>query len=142
MNDDGFALDATLQADTHWIGDLPLTRVLLMDDARFPWLILVPRIAGMRDLIDLPRERQHALLDEIERCARALRELHVPRKLNIASLGNVVAQLHVHVIARHAHDAAWPKPVWGVGERTGYDSISREAQLSRLRDVLGLAAPG
>jgi diadenosine tetraphosphate (Ap4A) HIT family hydrolase len=110
-----FELDARLAADTHVVGDLELSRVLLMNDARFAWLILVPRRAGMRDLIDLPLDEQHVLLREIGSCANALRDIEKPDKLNIAALGNVVAQLHVHVIARHEHDAAWPQPVWGAG---------------------------
>src|SRR5450631_2124048 len=103
-----FALDPRLAVDTHVVGDLEFSRVLLMNDARFPWLILVPRRAGLRELIELPREDQHALLDEINRCAHVLHALEKPEKLNIAALGNVVAQLHVHVIARFANDAAWP----------------------------------
>lgn len=133
-----FVLDAGLAADTHLIGDLPLSRLLLMEDARFPWLILVPRVAGMRDLIDLPRAQQHILLDEVERCAQTLRRLHAPDKLNIASLGNVVAQLHVHVIGRFAQDSAWPRPVWGVGERVPYASEPVAAQLAQLRATLDL----
>jgi diadenosine tetraphosphate (Ap4A) HIT family hydrolase len=134
-----FVLDTTLADDGRFVGDLPLSTVLLMDDARFPWLILVPRVAAMRDLIDLSRAQQQALLDEVDACARALRALHVPIKLNVASLGNVVAQLHVHVIARHAHDAAWPKPVWGVGAREPYASAALATEISRLRMALGLA---
>ncbi len=133
-----FVIDEGLAADTHLIGDLPLSRVLLMDDARFPWLILVPRVAGMRDLIDLPHAQQHALLDEIERCALALRRLHAPDKLNIAALGNIVAQLHVHVIGRFTRDAAWPRPVWGVGERMPYTAEPLAAQLAQLRTALDL----
>lgn len=140
MDAAAFVLDATLAADTHRVGELAIARVLLMDDARFPWLILVPRVAGMRDLIDLAPAQQHALLEEIDRCARALRELHAPLKLNIASLGNVVAQLHVHVIARHARDAAWPMPVWGIGARQPYAAAARDAELSRLRAALAIAA--
>jgi diadenosine tetraphosphate (Ap4A) HIT family hydrolase len=132
-----FHLDAQLAADTHAVGDLELSRVLLMDDARFPWLILVPRRAGMRDWIDLAHPDQHQLLDEIERCAHALRALIVPHKLNIASLGNVVAQLHVHVIARARDDAAWPKPVWGVGSAVLYSPQARVTRLKRLRAHLG-----
>lgn len=131
-----FVLDRALAGDTRFVAELALSRVLLMDDARFPWLILVPRVAGMRDLIDLAKTQQRVLLDEVELCARVLRELHAPLKLNIASLGNVVAQLHVHVIARHMHDAAWPKPVWGVGMREPYIATSAEAELTRLRGAL------
>ena len=133
MDATDFVLDPVLAGDTHFVVELALSRVLLMDDARFPWLILVPRVAGMRDLIDLAKTEQRVLLDEIELCARALRELYAPLKLNIASLGNVVAQLHVHVIARHARDAAWPKPVWGAGTRAGYTPAAAETELARLR---------
>ena len=132
-----FELDPRLAADTHPVGDLELSRVLLMNDARFPWLILVPRRAGMRDLIDLRTDEQHILLHEIDRCAAALRSMdRPPDKLNIASLGNVVAQLHVHVIARTLHDAAWPRPVWGVGEPVRYDPSALQLRLSSLRTAL------
>jgi len=131
-----FELDARLATDTHLVGDLELSRVLLMNDARFPWLILVPRRAGMRDLIDLAPAEQHVLLDEIGRCSTALRNMEKPHKLNIAALGNVVAQLHVHVIARKMHDAAWPRPVWGVGEREAYAAGALELRLSSLRAAL------
>ena len=131
-----FELDPQLAADTHLVGDLELSRVLLMDDARFPWLILVPRRTALRELIDLPGDEQHALLDEIGRCATALRNLEKPDKLNIAALGNVVAQLHVHVIARSSRDPAWPRPVWGVGARVAYAGSALQLRLSRLRAAL------
>ena len=137
--DAAFALDPRLAADTHSIGDLALSRVLLMNDARFPWLILVPRRAGLRELIELARDEQHILLDEINRCARVLHVLEKPDKLNIAALGNVVAQLHVHVIVRRTHDAAWPRPVWDVGERIAYAAVSLHARLDALRTALHLA---
>ena len=131
-----FELDARLAADTHLVGDLELSRVLLMNDARFAWLIVVPRRAGMRDLIDLAIDDQHALLREIGVCADALRDLDKPDKLNIAALGNVVAQLHVHVIARHEHDAAWPRPVWGAGTALHYDADALQRRLASLRAAL------
>jgi len=131
-----FELDAQLAADTHAVGDLELSRVLLMDDARFPWLILVPRRAGKRELLDLRIDEQHVLLHEIGCCATALRDLDKPDKLNIAALGNVVAQLHVHVIARTRQDAAWPRPVWGVGTRSAYTSSALQLRLSSLRAAL------
>ena len=120
-----FVLDPRLAGDTAPIGDLPLSRVLLMNDARFPWLILVPRQAGLRDLTDLTRDDQHAL-----------RALARPDKLNIASLGNVVAQLHVHVIARLTTDAAWPRPVWTHGDREAYADAELRARCSALRTAL------
>lgn len=134
--DSPFELDARLAGDTHVVGDLAISRVLLMDDARFPWLILVPRRAGLRDLIDMSTDDQHALLDEINRCAHVLHAIEKPDKLNIAALGNVVAQLHVHVIARRTRDAAWPRPVWGVGEREAYVPATSDAYLAALRAAL------
>lgn len=131
-----FALDPRLAADTHAVGDLPLSELRLMDDARFPWLILVPRIAGARDLIDLDEGDQRSLLAEINLVGRALETLLRPDKLNVAALGNVVRQLHVHVIARFTGDAAWPQPVWGCGERVAYAASEREARLAALRAAL------
>jgi diadenosine tetraphosphate (Ap4A) HIT family hydrolase len=127
-----FELHPRLAADTHFIRDLELSRVLLMNDSRFAWLILVPMRAGMRDWIDLAQAEQHRLLDEVALCSRALRALVQPDKLNVAALGNMVPQLHVHVDARHSDDAAWPKPVWGVGESIPYpaDALTvRKAEL-------------
>jgi diadenosine tetraphosphate (Ap4A) HIT family hydrolase len=133
-----FILDSRLVADTHAIGDLEFSRVLLMDDARFPWLILVPRRAGLRELIELSRDDQHLLLDEINSCAHVLHAMEKPDKLNIAALGNAVAQLHVHVIARFANDAAWPRPVWGCGERAPYSAETLRSRLTALRSALRL----
>jgi len=132
-----FALDPRLAADTHAIGALPFSELLLMDDARFPWVVLVPRIAGARELIDLDEGDQRLLLGEIDRVARVLESLLHPDKLNIAALGNVVPQLHVHVIARFASDAAWPNPVWGRGERVAYGERERAARIATLRNALG-----
>jgi diadenosine tetraphosphate (Ap4A) HIT family hydrolase len=135
-----FALDPQLEADTHRVGDLDFTRVLLMDDARFPWLILVPRMPDLRELTDLSLGDQHRLLDEINRAAHQLHAMLKPDKLNIAMLGNVVSQLHVHVIARFTHDEAWPKPVWGIGARRPYDADARRERIGALRAALQLAA--
>jgi len=132
-----FAIDPRLAADTHAVGALPFSELLLMDDARFPWVILVPRIAGARELIDLDEGDQRLLLGEIDHVARALETLLHPDKLNIAALGNVVPQLHVHVIARFTSDAAWPNPVWGRGERVAYGGRERAARIAMLRTALG-----
>lgn len=134
-----FALDPRLAADTHGVGDLELSRVLLMDDARFAWLILVPRRTRLRELTDLDEPAQRLLLAEINRCARVLQALFAPDKLNIAALGNVVAQLHVHAIARRSNDAAWPRPVWGFGEREPYAPDVRDARLDVLRRALEIS---
>jgi len=133
-----FILDSRLVADTHAVGDLEFSRVLLMDDARFPWLILVPRRSGLRELIELSRDDQHLLLDEINSCAHVLQAMEKPDKLNIAALGNAVAQLHVHVIARFANDTAWPRPVWGCGERAPYPAETLRSRLAALRSALRL----
>lgn len=131
----GWSLDARLAADTHPVLALDLCDVRLMDDARFPWLVLVPRRPGAVDWIDLPRDDQHRLADEIDFACRALRTLHAPDKLNVATLGNVVPQMHVHVVARFRTDAAWPRPVWGTPGAEPYGAdLDRAA--ARLRETL------
>ncbi|MBS0487463.1 MAG: HIT domain-containing protein [Proteobacteria bacterium] len=134
-----FALDPRLAGDTHFVGDLQLSRVLLMDDTRFAWLILVPRHANLRELTDLDIATQQRLLSELNRCAHAMQSLFTPDKLNIAALGNVVEQLHVHVIARHMQDAAWPRPAWGFGEREPYAPDARDTRLDALRRALEIS---
>ena len=109
-----FELDPRLAADTAELARWPLCRVLLMNDANYPWLILVPQRPGLRDLDEVAAPDSAALTDEIRRACGALRTMVRPHKLNVASLGNAVAQLHIHVIARQTTDPAWPKPVWGV----------------------------
>ena len=131
-----WTLDARLAADSVPVLALELSELRLMDDSRWPWLLLVPRVAAARELLDLERAQRLQLLDEIERCSRALLQLHAPDKLNVAALGNVVEQLHVHVIARYRDDAAWPRPVWGVGERVAHAPEAREAACARLRSAL------
>jgi len=113
MIESSWSLYPQLAADTVPIGDLPLSRLLLANDANYPWLILVPRQAGLIELIDLEQDAQVRLLGEIAAAARALKSITECEKLNIAALGNQVPQLHVHVIARRHGDAAWPRPVWG-----------------------------
>ena len=110
-----FRLDARLKADTLPIGELPLSRALLMNDSRFPWVILVPRRAGTIEFLQLDASDCAALTSEMRRVAVALLELYKPDKLNVAALGNVVPQFHVHVIARTHSDAAWPRPVFVLG---------------------------
>ncbi len=135
-----WTLHPQLAADTMPVGDLALSRVLLATDANYPWLILVPRRAGVSELIDLEENEQVQLLGEIAATAQALKETVACDKLNIAALGNMVAQLHVHVIARTKNDAAWPKPVWGAAPPRGYDAVAMEALLAKLRARLDVAA--
>jgi diadenosine tetraphosphate (Ap4A) HIT family hydrolase len=129
-----FSLDPRLDADTLVMTDWPLCRVLLANDSRFPWLILVPRVAGAVEILDLPDAARAALTAEIDRAARALRGVVPCDKLNIAALGNMVAQLHVHIIARRRSDEAWPRPVWGVGSPLPY--APTDPAVTRLRQAL------
>lgn len=133
---DAFALDPRLAGDTHRLARWPLCEVLLMDDARYTWLVLVPRIADARELIDLDAVDRTQLWQEIDAAALALRHAFAPDKLNIGALGNVVSQLHVHVIARHRHDDAWPAPVWGAHPRIPREAGAREAVVARLLPAL------
>ncbi|HZY34617.1 MAG TPA: HIT family protein [Rhodanobacter sp.] len=116
MNAAGFALDPRLAADTRPVASLPLCDVLLMNDARYPWLILVPRRAGLVEITDLYADEQAVLWQEVNRAVAALRAAAPCDKLNLGALGNIVRQLHVHVVARVEGDAAWPGPVWGHGQ--------------------------
>ena len=136
MTTPAWSLHPQLALDTVPIGDLPLSRVLLANDANFPWLILVPRRPGLVELIDLEENAQVQLLGEIAAAARALKAITECEKLNVAALGNQVAQLHVHVIARRHSDAAWPKPVWGAAPPTAYDPAVREGLVGALRRAL------
>ena len=132
-----FALDPRLAADSAFIADGPLSQVRLMDDARFPWLLLVPRVAGASEWIDLDGGQQRLLLAEINQLSQLLRTEAGVEKINIGALGNVVRQLHVHVVGRHAGDAAWPGPVWGSGAALRHDPEELAALTVRWRSRLG-----
>ncbi len=129
----GFTLHPQLAKDTVPVGDLALSRVLLMNDANYPWLILVPRRVGLSEIIDLDTDEQVQLMAEIAAAGRALKAATACEKLNIAALGNMVAQLHVHVIARFVSDAAWPKPVWGAAPPAAYNPTARDGLIGALR---------
>jgi diadenosine tetraphosphate (Ap4A) HIT family hydrolase len=131
-----WSLHLQLAHETVPVGDLPLARALLTNDANYPWLILVPRLPGLVELIDLEENAQVQLLGEIAATARALKNITRCDKLNIAALGNQVPQLHVHVIARRHTDAAWPKPVWGVKPALAYEKAQQDAFLESLRQSL------
>ena len=113
--------------------------MLLSNDANYPWLILVPRRAGLTELIDLGENEQVQLLGEIAAAATALKRITECDKLNIAALGNVVPQLHVHVIARRHSDAAWPKPVWGAAPARAYERAARDGFIAALKRGLKIA---
>ncbi len=127
-----FTLDPHLAADAVFVADWGLSRVLLMNDARYPWLILVPRVANAVELIDLEPQHRAVLTDEIARASQALKQVAAPAKLNIGALGNIVAQLHIHIVARNPGDPAWPGPVWGHSPRVPYTDAARDAVLAQL----------
>lgn len=133
----GFELDPRLAADSVFVADGPLSQVRLMDDARFPWLVLVPRVEGASEWIDLDGAQQRLLLAEVNQVSRLLKAEPGVLKLNLGALGNIVRQLHVHLVGRHEGDAAWPGPVWGSGpaQRFGADELRRRAEdwAQRLR---------
>ncbi|HXE66437.1 MAG TPA: HIT family protein [Rhodanobacteraceae bacterium] len=131
--DAGFQLDARLAADTLFVAEWTLCRVLLMDDAQFPWLVLVPRREGLAEFDDLAERDRTQLMREITRAMKVLRGVVECDKLNVGALGNIVRQLHVHVVARREGDAAWPGPVWGHGPAHHYLPEARDRLLAVLR---------
>jgi diadenosine tetraphosphate (Ap4A) HIT family hydrolase len=133
-----FSLHPKLSTLTSVVGDLPLSRVLLENDSNYPWLILVPRKANISEIIDLDANDQAQLLAEINAASRALKAVATFEKLNVAALGNVVAQLHVHVIGRSATDATWPKPVWGLVPPVPYEPAARARLIEALRRELAI----
>ena len=133
-----WSLHSQLKKDTIDIGDLPLCKVLVIKDAHYPWLLLVPRREGAVEIIDLDEVAQGQLMTEISRVSRALKEITGCDKLNVAALGNLVPQLHVHVIARRASDVAWPRPVWGVMPPLPHDAAEVQNFISALRRKIWL----
>jgi diadenosine tetraphosphate (Ap4A) HIT family hydrolase len=134
-----WSLHPQLARDTVPVGDLALSRVLLANDANYPWLILVPRRTAVSELIDLEESEQVQLCGEIAHTAQALKAVTECEKLNIATLGNQVAQLHIHIIGRRHSDAAWPKPVWGAVPPIAYNRPVRDGFIAALRRRLGIA---
>ena len=133
-----FEIHPKLLADCVYIGEMFLCHVLLMNDSRFPWLILVPKIEGLRDFHDLPLEQRDDLYDEIEAASKTLQFHCQVQKLNVAALGNQVPQLHIHVIGRKTDDAAWPGPVWGSGDAVPYEVDALDSFCDELRSALVL----
>ena len=116
-----FKLNFRLLEDSTFVTKLNVSQVRLNHDARFPWLILIPEIAGLKELHDIPDEKQAIVQKEVNFCSAALQELASADKMNVAALGNLVPQLHIHVIARKHDDSAWHKPVWSAGEAKPYE---------------------
>lgn len=134
-----FQLHPQLETDTLLIGDLTVCRLLLMNNAVFPWLILVPRRADMRELFDLEPADYKIVMDEVRRVAEKFAAHTKADKINIAALGNMVPQLHIHIVARFAKDAAWPNPVWNSGVTAApYASQIGAARVQEIRAFLQL----
>ena len=127
-----FILDPRLQADTLLVGNLGLSRLLLMNDSRYPWLVLVPRRPNLVEISDLAADDRRLLMDEISNCGLVLQRHSGAHKMNVGAIGNLVPQLHVHVVARFTHDEAWPHPVWGRGARVPYLG---DAGLHRAQEI-------
>jgi diadenosine tetraphosphate (Ap4A) HIT family hydrolase len=138
MSENGWSLHPQLAADTALVCELALSRLLAMNDANFPWLILVPRRAGVSEIIDLGAE-QALLMDEIALVSCALKDETRCDKLNVAAIGNMVPQLHVHIVARRKDDAVWPKPVWGALPRREYEAAALESFVAAIRRRMGRA---
>ncbi len=132
-----FVLDERLRRDTLFVGDFPLSRVLLMNDARWPWLVLVPRCQGLVELTDLETSDRAALVEEAAKAVGFLKAHAKADKINVGALGNVVRQLHVHVVARTVGDPAWPGPVWGIGGATVYELKEAPEFIREARRALG-----
>jgi diadenosine tetraphosphate (Ap4A) HIT family hydrolase len=133
LANDLFALHPQLARDTLFVTDLALCRVLLMNDARYPWCILVPRIPDVREIFDLPLSIQAEMWREVSLCTERLATLTKAAKMNVATLGNLVPQLHIHVIARSVGDTAWPQPVWGKGEAQPYTAPASTKRVEALQ---------
>jgi diadenosine tetraphosphate (Ap4A) HIT family hydrolase len=133
---EAFTLDPRLAADSVAVTDLGLSALRLMNDARFPWLLLIPRRPGMAEIIDLAKADRALLFEEIVAVMGALKTATGCDKLNVAALGNQVRQLHVHVVARFEGDAAWPGPVWGTGAAVAYDAATRDRLIADLAAAL------
>jgi diadenosine tetraphosphate (Ap4A) HIT family hydrolase len=129
----GFVLDPRLAADSVFVADGPLSQVRLMDDTRFPWLVLVPRVADVSEWLELDGSQQRLLLAEINQAGQLVRQQPRVQKPNIGALGNIVRQLHIHLVGRHAEDDAWPGPVWGNGAAIRHDPQALQTCLEQWR---------
>jgi len=131
-----FSLHPRLVADTVFVADWALSRVVAMNDARYPWLILIPRRDGATEIFDLSAEDRRTMIEEIARASDGLKSLTAAAKINVGALGNLVPQLHVHIVARNPGDAAWPGPVWGQGSAKPYEQGALDAFVRQLVNAL------
>lgn len=130
-----FHLDPRLNQDSCWSMDLKLSKLLLVNNSLFPWVILVPRKKNLKEIIDLNTEDRIMLMDEISYMSKIMQTIFSPDKLNIAALGNIVQQLHIHVIARYKNDQAWPNPVFG-SKKQEYKLDEQKQIINQLQELL------
>jgi diadenosine tetraphosphate (Ap4A) HIT family hydrolase len=128
-----FTIDDRLLKSTEWVADLSLCRLFLQNDTRYPWFVLVPHIADVTEMYQLLDADQAQLMTEISLISRYLKEELSVHKVNVGALGNVVPQLHIHVLGRDPNDATWPNPVWGVGtiEPYSHEALHEYVQRSQ-----------
>lgn len=135
-----FSIHSTLQADTINLGAFSLCEVLLMNDSRFPWIILVPKIPDLQDFHEIPSQYRDVLFHEIEKASETIQKHWQVDKMNVAALGNQVSQLHIHVIGRRKTDEAWPSPVWGHGAPIHYSTADMSDLIQLLKREIALVA--
>lgn len=132
-----FTLDPKLEADTHYLGRLPLSKVLLFNDSRYPWLILVPAYPDLYEMYHLSKKERQQLMEEVNWVSEKLADAYSADSINVGALGNVVAQLHVHCVVRSNQDDAWPAPVWGHSPAQSYTETALETRIGELQALLG-----
>jgi diadenosine tetraphosphate (Ap4A) HIT family hydrolase len=130
-----FVVHERLAADTVFVTNWPLSRLLLMNDARFPWLVLVPRRLDVTELFQLSQKERQELMEEVAQASKNLKTITGAAKMNVGALGNLVPQLHLHIVARNPDDAAWPGPVWGHGRSVAYEAAARDTLVAKLRSA-------
>jgi len=133
-----FILNTTLEKDCIQLGKLQLCRVLLMNDSQFPWLILVPEKSDITEIYQLSMQDQQLLMQESSFVAEQLAEIYLADKMNIAALGNMVPQLHIHHVVRYKSDKSWPAPIWGQFDALPYTEDKLLATVKKIKQVLKL----
>lgn len=131
-----FQLGPVLENDSIFIADLGLSQVRIMNNANFPWVLVVPRLAGAVEITDLSNDQYRMLNAEIRLVSKIMQIIFEPDKLNIATIGNKVRQLHYHVVARYEQDACFPEPVWGY-QQDKYDAEELELRITNIKKLLG-----
>ena len=131
-----FQLDKRLESDTFWIGDMPLCKVLLMNVANFPWIILIPKVSDKSEIFDLNQSDLEKYHRETNYLLQSMSKLYMADKMNIASLGNLVSQLHTHIIVRYKKDDAWPNPVWSFPEMISYETNKHQMEIDKIKKLV------